>query len=67
MSAKGNGSELVVTGSMNHGLTKRELFAAMAMQGILSRTHPADVSADAMAQWAMVRADALLAALEENP
>lgn len=46
------------------GMTKREMIAAMAMQGLLSMdgissTHPADV-----AKWAVEQADALLAALE---
>ena len=51
------------------GLTKRELFAAMAMQGILARPNPAPSLEDL--GWASVNAaDAVLealAALERKP
>ena len=57
------------------GLTKRELFAAMAMQGMLSisppgMTYRADTDFQDDARWlarrACMSADALLAALEES-
>ena len=54
-------------GQLFHGLTKREHFAAMAMQGILSAddsvlTH---YSTDDVAEWAIGQADALLKVLAE--
>jgi hypothetical protein len=46
------------------GLTKRELFAAMAMQGQLSSASEcADSSCGGIAKWAVNYADALLAEL----
>ena len=47
-----------------NGLTKREMLAAMAMQGILS-SHPGEVpfNADACAEQAIAHADALLSSL----
>ena len=48
----------------NRGLTKRELLAAMAMQGLLAC--PEDFNADYMARTAVACADALLAELENN-
>jgi hypothetical protein len=42
-------------------LTKRELFAAMAMQGLLWNN--AEINADEVAEWAIAQADALLDAL----
>lgn len=47
------------------GLTKRELFAAMAMQGLmLYRTENGqEPSQDDLARWSVSQADALLAAL----
>lgn len=48
----------------NGGLTKRELFAAMAMQGILAAEDPRDIwSPKGLADLAIERADALLSAL----
>jgi hypothetical protein len=43
------------------GLTKRELFAAMAMQGMLACDKPSDLGC---AERALAYADALLAALD---
>lgn len=57
-----------------HGLTKREYFAAMAMQGLLANTiyHNPElkhkmVSSDALAECAVGYADHLLKALESTP
>ena len=47
------------------GLTKRELFAAMAMQGLVGNTTISG-SAKAYARDAIAIADALLAALEDG-
>lgn len=63
---KGNESvyPIVVTGPMcevHEGLTKRELFAAMAMQGILMQEQSATVlSDDEIAAAAVRQADALI-------
>lgn len=46
------------------GLTKRELFAAMAMQGILART---EATKSGICRDAVRLADALLAELSEEP
>ena len=46
------------------GLTKRELFAAMAMQGLLAKGGGGDPEAFAM--WAVRDADALLAELAKE-
>lgn len=52
------------------GLSKREYFAAMALQGLLVGTHPhVDVAADQIrfrAQDAVKAADALILALNEK-
>lgn len=45
------------------GLTKRELFAAMAMQGLSGASWTESVSADDIARYSVQQADALLAAL----
>ena len=55
-----------------HGLTKRELIAAMAMQGFVSRppamTDESDQEYDAkIARWSIDTADALLAELAKDP
>lgn len=50
------------------GLTKRELFAAMAMQGYLANGHNLDdPSMTRVAALSVKRADALLAALLVSP
>lgn len=47
------------------GLTKRELFAAMAMQGILGAQEPwRSPEFEVVATWATAQADALLRKLE---
>jgi hypothetical protein len=56
----------------NEGLTKREYFAGLAMQGILAgqySTGAADWNAgcDTLAGWSVDIADALLAELEKSP
>jgi len=48
------------------GLTKREYFAAMAMQGILSGDGSKAWTRDELAEIAVNRADALLKALDET-
>jgi hypothetical protein len=48
------------------GLTKRELFAAMAMQGLLATGEYWDDYADRTAAWAVKNADALLAELAKK-
>jgi len=53
---------------MREGLSKRELFAAMAMQGFCSV--PGSIAtADEISNWAVEQADALIEALsqEEGP
>jgi hypothetical protein len=48
-------------------MTKREMFAAMAMQGILSSlTEESDISIDTLVKCSFRNADAMLAAIEEN-
>ncbi len=53
---------------MNRGLTKREYFAAMAMQGILANADQVFVKAQFtdIGKIAVQAADALLKALNEN-
>lgn len=48
------------------GLTKRELFAAMAMQGIMGSPEGGDTSTDVAAFYSVKCADALIAALNEE-
>jgi len=54
-------------GNFYSGLTKRELFAAMTMQGLMTMP-PADafISVDDLAEEAVSAADALLSALNES-
>ena len=49
----------------HYGLTKREYFAGLAMQGLLANNNLADVEASHMAIWATMQADALLKELEK--
>ncbi|WP_285011238.1 hypothetical protein [Pedobacter faecalis] len=52
----------------NTGLTKREIFAAMAMQGILSdQTYLQPNQSEDIAERAVTLADALIKALNEKP
>lgn len=68
-----NGSKLAYpleAGATRHfGLTKRELFAAMAMQGILANHDPevSSLSEEAVALSADNHARALLERLERTP
>lgn len=48
------------------GLTKREQFAAMAMQGFLSRRPSELVTPENTARWSLAFADALLAELAKG-
>ena len=50
----------------NRGLTKREYFAAKAMQGMLSRPQGTYDTIERTAETAVKYADALLAALEKK-
>jgi hypothetical protein len=47
------------------GLTKREYFAAMAMQGFFSATHHSDTNVEYFAPIAVQAADALIAELNK--
>jgi hypothetical protein len=50
------------------GLTKRELIAAMAMQGLLANPNLVNgITASLIADWAVDHADALIARLAANP
>lgn len=49
------------------GLSKRELFAAMAMQGILAADSEDNVSFEALVKVSVRSADALLVALAQTP
>ena len=51
-------------GALHNGLTKREMFAMAAMQGILTRS--ANTDRGAIASYAVEYADALLAELERT-
>lgn len=48
------------------GLTKRELFAAMAMQGLLASNviQTSDMTTESVCKWSRCAADLLLEALE---
>jgi len=48
------------------GLTKRELFAAMAMQGLNSNGRFASEYSDKLSKWSVQQADALLAELAKE-
>lgn len=49
-----------------NGLTKRERFAAMAMQGLLAKHGDDDYKCEQIACYAVAHADALLAELEKS-
>lgn len=54
------------TYALDTGLTKREFFAAMAMQGLSAHAYrTGESSAKVIAAWAIEQADALIAALNE--
>lgn len=68
MDAKTNGQERAYPADHARGLTKRELFAAMAMQGILADGFSDELnSAKNIARRAVNYADALLAELAKGP
>ncbi|WP_428139987.1 hypothetical protein [Bradyrhizobium sp.] len=48
-------------------LTKREVFAAMAMQGILAHVEFGGANDDQVARWSVRQADYLIAALNAAP
>ncbi|MEN5115883.1 hypothetical protein ABE488_00900 [Luteimonas sp. TWI662] len=48
------------------GLTKRELFAAMAMQGLLAKHGDDDYPTDSLARYSVAHADCLLAELAKD-
>lgn len=54
----------------NEGISKRELFAAMAMQGLLSNSHIIQIhqkgAIDWIAEHSILQADALLNQLEKE-
>jgi phage tail protein X len=49
------------------GLTKRELIAAMAMQGLAANSGLADANVVLIAGWAVQHADALIERLNADP
>ncbi len=55
----------IATGQYNSGLTKRELFAAMALQGLLADPYSTQEFAD-MASMSVQVADALIAELSKE-
>lgn len=55
----------LVNGELHTGLTKREYFAAMAMQGILAYPHTSNNRGD-IATESVIIADELLKALESK-
>lgn len=59
-----------VVGQIQQGLSKRELFAAMAMQGFAANhilCTPEVADSDTVAAWGVQFADALIAALDKYP
>jgi hypothetical protein len=48
------------------GLTKREYFAAMAMQGIASDLTFSEFEFSKLAEWSVLQADALIEALNKE-
>jgi hypothetical protein len=51
---------------LHSGLTKREMFAIAAMQGLLAKHGDDDYSSDSIAKYAVAHADALLKELENT-
>jgi len=65
-----SGNSVYELRAYSNGLTKREHFAGLAMQGILANKQynpPRRAKAELMADDAVFFADALLAALEDKP
>ncbi len=67
MTAKENG-EMAAYPQMGrfNGLTKRELFAAMALQGFAASSQENTQTSAQLAAWSIERADALLAELAKE-
>ena len=55
--------DMITNFNVSYGLTKREQFAAMAMQGMLANGTGYDNNAEILAAYAVSNADALLAEL----
>jgi hypothetical protein len=51
----------------HNGLTKREYFAALAMQGLIARSEALGINAPYITSTAVYCADALLAELDKKP
>ncbi len=65
--SNGNESAFPRPRTPEKGLTKREHFAGLAMQGLMTRTHTGnDGWADTAARTSCEAADALLSALSES-
>lgn len=62
----GNHTAFPKSDETTNGMTKREYFAAMAMQGIMSHGY-SDIKISIAAHEAVLAADALIKALNENP
>lgn len=56
----------IVAGSHSPGLTKRELFAAMAMQGYCANNSIVEETFHEVASWSVMQADELLLQLERG-
>ena len=54
------------TDTLHQGLTKREYFAGLAMQGLYAGDRDNGFDAEGVAAYAVQTADALLKALEES-
>lgn len=66
-----NGNEPIITLEYNNdytlmGLTKREYFAAMAMQGIISNKDGLDIKIERIVESAVDTADALIEELNKT-
>jgi hypothetical protein len=64
---EGRDGDMFVTTDVEPGLTKRELFAALAMQGMLSDEGESSWSSGSCATRAVSFADALIQALVKQP
>lgn len=61
-----SGSHNTINAPSGTGLTKRELFAAMAMQGMLSTEWARSAPIEQIERWSVDHADALLTALDAS-
>jgi len=50
---------------INNKLTKRELFAAMAMQGMLAADNTQSIDVEIIASWSVEHADGLIKAINK--